>query len=333
MPTLHIYVIHTQALTTRQPRLHGSIQAVRELAQGAGFTAKIQMILEPDASELAGRLNTYSERISYNPVGDEDFDKAISQLSVEELSNMEKHVEAWRRITALDAADGDVYMVIEDDFVVLPEGKDVFVEFLQVWRDGDIAFLGLSSVDPKWRTEPLVLLPTRNTYKTLPCKDSYVIRREICDEIVREFTTGKLTFTLRNQLAYWIWNNDNIKALYPSKRIFIDGSKVGTCPSSVHPNNMLLFNHEYMELWKMLQSGAVDVATARAIYRGVEGLRHPDIMHVYGVLLYKAGQVDAAADILNEAIDQIQKQQGILGSRSDLLNNLINLYQNLQKDI
>jgi hypothetical protein len=219
---------------------------------------------------------------------------------------------------------------------VLPEGKDVFVEFLQLWKgDKDIAFLGLSSTDPQWRDQPLALLPTRESYKSLPCKESYVIRRGFCENLIKEFS-GPLTFGLRTQLSYVIHKNPDIQAVYPSKRIFVDGSKVGTCPSAVHPNNLLLFNHEYMELWKMLRvsdTGGVDLNAAKSLYKSVEGLKNPDIMHVYGILLYRAGRADEAADILMDAIDQMQKQQGILCSRSDVLNNLINMYQSLQKDI
>jgi tetratricopeptide (TPR) repeat protein len=329
MTTFHLYVIHTQRLVHRQPRLHGVIQTIREAAQQAGFDFKPIMILKPDPSHLQPDLQTLNNRIKYDPVGEEEFDKSITMLSIEELSNIEKHREAWRRI--LKESPEDVFMVIEDDAFVVPMAQQQLMELFKLdQRSYDFNIMCLS--DPSANPDAsMQLLNLRDTGKILPSKDAYMVSHRLCKKLLEETETIK--FTMRVQLSYIIQKNPIFQAKYPSKRIMLEGSKLGLYPSSLHPNNMLIYNQEYMELWKYMSMDKFDVGEVRELYKRIAHIQNPDMLHLYGVLLFKGGRVQEAEAALMEAIELMQKQHGMLTYRSDLLNNLINMQEHLQTDL
>jgi thioredoxin-like negative regulator of GroEL len=59
-------------------------------------------------------------------------------------------------------------------------------------------------------------------------------------------------------------------------------------------------------------------------------MNNPDLMHLYGVLLFKAGAAEEAAEVLEQAVAELEKQGGVVSARSDVLNNAINVQEHLQ---
>jgi uncharacterized protein HemY len=108
---------------------------------------------------------------------------------------------------------------------------------------------------------------------------------------------------------------------------------LGLFPSSTHANNVLIYNQEFMDLFKFLQTEKPPVREIREIYKKVAHINNPDIMHIYGVLLYKAGELHDAQDALTSAVEHMQKQGGLLTPASELLNNFINIHQHTQWDL
>ena len=88
-----------------------------------------------------------------------------------------------------------------------------------------------------------------------------------------------------------------------------------------------------MELFQMLQAQDVDVRSIRAIYKRIQHIQSPDIMHLYGVLLFKGKQIKEAHEVLLDALDVAKKQHGVVSFNSDLLNNTINIHEFTQWDL
>jgi hypothetical protein len=287
------------------------------------------MILKPNPDILQKDLEALNNRIKYEPSGIEIFDKLANILSIEELSNYEKHREAWKRI--LKEPSSDVFMVIEDDAFIIP---DASCSLQQLWSidhsSYDMVFTCLSDNSAK-PNDPVKLLNFRDTGSVLPSKDTYLISQSAAASMLA--ATETISFHMRIQMSFVIHKMPSLKVYYPSKRMMLEGSKLGLYTSSVHPNNTLIYNQEYMQLWKLMQQEHVPIKEVRTIYNSVAHINNPDIQHLYGVLLYKAKQIKEAEEALTLAVEQMQKQHGVLTYRSDLLNNLINMQEFVQWDL
>ena len=306
----HLYVVHTPKLVLRQQRLQNTIAAIRELVTSCQFEFRLIMVTKPEK------------------VGVEEFDKAMMMLSVEELSNYEKHREVWKQVCT--NAHQDIFMVIEDDTFMLPDTDSAFKEMIQHSEFGshDVVALCLSK-DPN--ATAMEFLNARDLVTVLPSKDAYFVSKRAAIILLEQTTT--IRFSMRYQMSYVLRSNPSLRVVYPSKRLFLEGSKIGMYPSSIHSNNMLIYNQEYMELFQLLSKEEVDVRNVRAIYKRIQHLQSPDLMHLYGVLLFKGKQVKEAHEVLIDAIDTAKKQHGIVNFNSDILNNAINIHEFTQWDL
>jgi hypothetical protein len=329
---LTVYLIHTPSLVLRQQRIHGILSQLNNVATQLGYTFNQITITKPEPEHIKDTLPTYEKRINYDSTGDAEFDKMIAPLSVEEISNYEKQREAWKRIG--DGAADDLSLVIEDDTFLLPNMEHALKELFAVDHSTyDVLTLAISSNDvrPGDKLDIINVRKSINNFKILPSKDAYMISKHAARKLLDQTETIK--FHMRHQLSYVFHKDQDIKLVHPSTRIFLEGSKIGIYTSSVHPNNILNYNQEYMELFKLMNTGNLDAQHIRRLYKQIAHLQNPDAMHVYGVLLFQAKEVKEAQDVLLEAIDLMQKQQGVMTFRSDLLNNLINIHEFTQWDL
>lgn len=326
----HLFVVHTEKLTQRQSNLHGVIQTIRTTAQEAGLTPKIHMILKPDPDHLKPSIETLDKRIKYEKTGNEQFDKQMNMLTLEELSNYEKQREVWRRITEQSSAD--TFMVIEDDAFILPNTIPFLRETITADKTTyDFLTLALSDTDADAQSAPFCLNDFRNMGTILPSKDAYLISHRAAKVLLAQSET--ITFNMRLQISHILSKNPGLAVKYPNKRSMLEGSKLGLYPSTIHANNILIYNQEFMQLFQYLSHENPPVREIREIYKKVAHVQNPDVMHIYGVLLYKAKELHEAQDILVAAVEQVQKQQGFLSPQSEILNNAINIHEFAQWDL
>lgn len=344
---LYLYVIHTQHLKHRAIRIHGYIQQLRIAAMSKGFEVKPILVLSPDPTDIGQRMNEVQSKITYDAINDTEFDGQRQMLTTEILSNLEKHKDAWRRIAEVsaDVAKHALFMIMEDDSILLPESIPNFVSLLDLLsapvEPWDIVVTGIAQPqNPAAHEVPQSLVPLANIGTSIiPCKDSYFIQQNTAARFLETLNNEKYRYSARVQLSWLIHKvaNPVIRAFHPANRITLDGSKIGVCPSALHPNNVLIFNREYMELMSYLQKDQKTIKTAlpqiRSIFKGIQHLQSPDIMHLYGVLLFKAGNIGEAEEMMSEAMMIMKAHSGVLNSRSDLMNNLIQIYQHLQPDL
>lgn len=336
MPTLHIFVIHTQQLKVRALHIHGVVQNVRLAALAENYDVNIRLILSPDASQLENRLQEVQNEINYDPVNDPQYDQMRLLLSIEMLSNTKKHQRAWQQISQMkDVHPDDLFLVLEDDAFVLPESIGNFRALLQNIRKSpwDVIVLGLTTNETS--SKAVALRELSAVSQILPCKESYLITPAIAKRCLEQWTKHK--FIMRVQWSYWFSQNPNVKVCIPSKRIFLDASKMGSMPSSIHGNNALVFNREYVELMKLASLTDEEVKTklkeAERLFASITHLNSPDVLSIFGSILMKCGRYADAKKLYLQAIDILKMHNCIVRSNSDLYQQLVNLHEKLQTDV
>lgn len=335
MPHLHTILLHSETLPFRKEMYQTTMKVFEEISKKIGYKYHSYTILDHDPLALRSGFSEIEKTIEYNKIGDEDFDKCIQTLNMEQISNFFKQRSALQKVLELaEKETGDdqhLYVILEDDAMILPEfyqNLSLVLQkpFLEPW---DILLL-CSSLPDKTVTN-YQLVDVRQMGKVLPSKEAYAITPETAKEILRDFQ--KIHYTYRFQLSHWIYTHPTIRVKCPTIRVSIEGSKVGFVPSSVCENNVLIYNQEFMELFKMMLSGNIDFQKAKQLYKTVEHLKSPEVMHIYGVLLFKLNRKDQAKEMFLEAVNQMIAKNGCINARTELLNNAINIHGMVQEDL
>ena len=329
---INLFIIHSKHLTLRKNRLQNTLRIIDDIGKKNNFIIKTQFILQHDPDEIQSKIDELNKLVSYDPINDDDFDKQRYMLSVQLISNIEKHKQAWKLIQNMPS--NNLNLIIEDDAILLPECISNFDEFLNINDNNwDMIILGLSVNIPSQDSNNFINF--RNILKILPSKEAYCLKPSTAKLFLEQSQNYK--FTLRLSLSYLIKTNPELKIVFPKKRLFIDGSKLGIVPSSIHPTNVLVFNNEYIQMHQYIHKSPEDIKKnfneIQKLYKIVENLHNPDIMHLYGVLLKKINRLEEAEEILIEGIQELKKQQGFLNNQSEILNNLVDIYKYMQKDI
>ena len=338
--TLKVYIIHDESLRFRETNMNNTLKMLRVACSTVGISFRPIMITTPTVDTLQKELNTLQEKVKYEKINDPEFDNRMHMLSIEMIANIEKHKEAWKRIS-VDEDPDVISLVIEDDAFIMAEFANNIVELLKVLpsqlltsssskRAWDICFTGTTKQTEN-ASNTFTFTDTKTIGKILPSKESYIISPQIIRRLINSLDTMK--YTLRTHLSWFIQKNQDIRSVFPNKPIFLDGSKIGVCTSTIHPMNPLVINKEFMELWHMQNKPEISMTEIRALYKKIEHLRSPDVMHIYGRLLIERKQYMDAEDVFLSALKLMREQHGILGSSSQLLADAINNYKNIQKDI
>lgn len=339
-PTKYIlkaYIIHDETLRFRETSMNNTLKMLKMACHSSGVILRTIMVTKPNVQELQKDLNALQERVKYEKTGDPDFDNRMHMLSIEMLTNTEKHIAVWKNILNDDDAN-TVSLVMEDDAYIMPEFTENLKELLSVLpaeilgasKKWDICFLGTTKqVDTTKRN--LLFSTTRDVCKILPSKESYILTKAIVNRLLKSIET--LRYTLRTHLSWFLYHNQDIRSVLASKPIFLDGSKIGICTSTIHPINPLVINREFMELWNMQNKPDVSFTEIKSLYKKIEHIRSPDVMHLYGRLLMERKKYEEAEEIFISAVKIVREQNGVLGPSSQLINDAIINYKNLQNNL
>lgn len=339
-PTLNIYVVHAKHLTTRRDRIK---EVVKTIAGLYPHTVLPKFIGTSESVDLTSKLAELNPRMDYNPSGDKDFDQLINILNIEHISNIFKHIDAWKAISE-SPDDQQIHLVIEDDVTMFQEQQTNMKSVLDYVKESgtgtdtntqwDIMFLGVANSVPDHTKITLQPIP-----KILPSKDAYFINKKTATRFLSEWTTAKMTHSLRVQLSKYLFTNKNeIKAVFPGLRATVEGSKIGFHPTSTNSTNILIFNTQYMEMFRIYIQCTSEADIKKhmnkltELYMSLKNLNSPDVSHLYAQICEKSGQIEMAEEKLREAIDLTKKGQGLLNNRTALSVHVIAIYKKLQKD-
>ena len=338
MPSLNVFLIHSPHLTTRESTLTTTCKLLEAACQEVGYRFRIFKIQGHSPMELKQQTQQLEKRIQYEKTQDEEFDRLIQTLNLEQTSNYLKHQEALKQIVHLSSlptlTSEDLYMVMEDDAMILPEFHTNLKRFLQLVQPSEWDFISLSVSSPSstGKDEEPLLTDLRSISKILPGKEAYFINPKTAASLLDYLET--IRFSFRFQLSYWLHTHQEIRAMCPIRRITLEGSKVGFMPSSTTENNLLVYNQEFMEIFKMMiQQIPYDFQKIKQCYKIIEHLKSPEAIHLYGVVLHKEGKMEQAKEMFLTAVQEMTQKQGLISARSELLNNAINIHGLAQEDL
>jgi len=330
MVFLNIYVILSKDTTARVTNVSKSIHYLKTLCDKCDVTTKIHTICQPLPKDIEGNLKEFESRIKLKAIDVEPFKNQSKPLNLYELSNFECHRLAYKSINNYveSSEEASLHLILEDDVHFLPLMEGAWLDFLKMPFLSMWSMLMVGAAGQLQTSTPLELIPFHELpFKILPSKEAYFVTKEVAKELY-DFTEV-IYFDMRHTLSYWIHQfGEKYTVLYPNKRMCFEGSKLGLFPSLIHPNNILMYNHEYMELLKQLQDPTQrNLAKAKTLYETIQKLKSPDAMHLYAVLLYQCNEHELADLLFKEAITEMVAQKGLITRQSELLQNAINFYQ------
>lgn len=342
-PTLYVYQIHSSALTSRRANVDNLAHMLKTVCEKQGYQCILRVVSEKDPLDVQANIADYEKMVDYaklNEINENEVNKALNALihtmNLNEISNFMKHKEVWNDIVLnrYNAGPEDLFLVLEDDAFFIQSNINDFAQVLTDKRftEWDMLFLGLNN-QAEAENAPFQMYPIAE--HILPSKESYFIRKGVALSLLT--SCMKLKFNLKNHLSYWK-SQTNYKIMTVNKRITIDGSKLGIVPSSLHENNILIYNREYMSMLQHMKSrpsAEWNLADIRQWYASIDNLKSPDAMHLMGVILCNSTppQYEEGHAILYNATTEMQLKQGLLLNTSDLMNNFINSCQYAQKDL
>jgi GR25 family glycosyltransferase involved in LPS biosynthesis len=295
-------------------------------------TLKRYLIMDHSVNELRPKFSEIEKTIDFSKIGDPEFDKCLQSLNIQQISNFFKQKEALKQIKALskeNTTGEHMYMILEDDCIILPEFQKNLLTFLKDLKmdEWDILFLSSAMASNEYS-----IMNARPVFKVFPSKEAYCIKPDVIDGLLEYL--DKIYYTYRIQLSRWIFINPDVRVCFPSTRISLEGSKIGFMTSTTTENNLLIYNHEFMELFKMMTGKIpMDLEKAKQIYKSIEHLKSPEIMHLFAVMLFKSEKKEEAKDLFIEAVDNMVAQNGCITERSELLNNSINIHSVVQPEV
>ena len=336
-PYWNVCVLHSPSLTSRQALLNQTLGVFQKAAGDRGYTLRPILLQKPDLEDVNAKWSDIQKKIVYGATGDADFDRMQGMLTPIQMSNFLKQVDALQIVQSLgkDADSArDLHMIMEDDALVLPECIDVLDRFLTNPGVGtwDILFPGISvNQDAAPPSDGTPFRDIRGLIKVLPGKDSYFLTPETAAKVLATFQQP-WKFTYRGQLSWFIHTNLDVRARIPNQRFLVEGSKIGVVPSSLNDNNVNIYNHDCMEMYKSIMGHVpFDFEAIASHAKNVDHLQSPDVLHLLALAhLKRGGDADRekAMSLLEDAIVKMKERQGHLYMRSDILNNLIQLYEN-----
>ena len=336
MKSLNVCLIHSPSITYRESTMNTTCKILEKACQDHHYRLRIFKIQNHEISELKHKTQELEARVNYDKTGDEEFDRSIQTLNLEQMSNFLKHQEALKQIIAISKmptiTKEDLFMVMEDDAMILPEFQKNLNHFLQHIENSSWDLITFSVSKPNESVDTSLLTDVRPITKILPGKEAYLIQPATAEVLMEDLK--KIRFTYRFQLSYWIHTHPEIRVLCPNQRITLEGSKVGFMPSTTTENNLLVYNQEFMEMFKMMVNQIpYDFTKIKSYYKIIEHLKSPDAMHLYGVILHREGKLEQAKDLFLEAIHEMSLKNGLISARSELLNNTINIHGLAQEDL
>lgn len=252
---------------------------------------------------------------------DKLFDKFITPLNINNISNYLKHFSCLETIVKNDKPG----IILEDDVII----SDLATEKLKLIEncDKDIVFFG-----QPFTKQPEQDFTEINNFSEnmvlLPSCESYYINVNTAKILIENM----LPITYKTNIALSVnLNKNNIKAFKMFPNLFIDGSKTGKYTSLINTNNILMYNSKYNSLYSIIQKNNVDVEHFDKLYSEAEFKDSPDMLYLRGLCYLKANKITEAKNFFDEAYIKYCDNNCSLNKTSSFMNNYISFFKILQK--
>ena len=301
-----------------------------DLRKRLGAKANFQYITAHEADSLTGIPS--GELVNLDRLPDEpenaEFNRLLAPMTLRSVSNNMKHLAAMRIIQG--KSDKELHLILEDDVcfadTVVAQLEEVMRGMAAHIPDADLVFVGFPGIPLTLNGIPFV--PTTEVYRVLPGCDSYFITPQAAGRLCSNYLPSK--FVNNAQLSYMIQLH-GLKAYMSTPHVFIEGSKLGTYVSSLNPNNMLIYNPAYREMFEIVhkeRNGTFDQDDKNkldALWAQISFKGHPDFMYLKGLYMLKDKQFAKSKEIFEKVFHIYQDNKCILSRDCLFLSNYIEL--------
>lgn len=326
---VNIFIIHYTKLTQRevlfsklQTVLNGLLRTNPDLRVGLKTVSKFDP--EGLTPEFMQRICDSSE---FKEPEKAMYNKYIFKNPGQNIvSNCLKHMDAYNYI-AKNTSDDDVNIIVEDDVVFDSSFESKLVKFIKqkMYAQSDIIFFGLPSTTPMKDSIMVDVVAIDDTSSILPCCDSYFISKKTATAFTTTYIPIKFPHNI--QLSYLI-HTQKCKVAKTFPNLMADGSKVGTSPSTISPNNILIFNSTYKTVYKLLEKPDPtneDIKTIGNLLEENKFKESPDFIFLEGLFFMRTKRYDMAKTLFDKAIASYEANHSPLNNHSALIQNYVDL--------
>lgn len=343
---LNVFVIHAKSLGIRKDmceKLRGLLDKVK------GLRTTFQYVEENDPTDLMrddpnklvnlDPLPAIAGMAEDDPKNPVDFNKMLRPISLPCLSNTMKHYKALCNIRDEEDNDNEYNLVVEDDVCFSDNVGEQLLGLLkslpQLKPEGwDVIFFGFPHPTPEGAPQELTLTATNDVYRVFPGCDSYLVSKAGATRLANAFLPIKLVTNAHLSL---VAAQNDVAAYMCSPNLFVEGSKLGVYVSCLNPNNMLLYNNNYKDMFQLVQGKNAYTEEDRAAFDKLwdenRFRQHPDVMYLKGLYKMKDRQFKEAGEVFGEVFDLYKKNECPLNKDSVFLNNYIELFKVLQENL
>lgn len=325
---IHIYVIHYTELKERKSCVDSLL----------GFNdpmnkVHVHLITEQDPKDIdMAQVRKFIEVGEYPNDHNPTYKQFVRPFSMNILSNNMKHLRAI--IAASTGNENDYHVILEDDVVfssnIVLQIRSL-INSIRDKSDWDVIMLGQpSSTIASSNNAELIPLGGNSV---LPCCESYLLSTRSA-KLLKEKVLP-IRFSTNVQLSY-IFDRFDMKTFKVFPNIVGDGSKMGTYVSTVQPNNVLIFNNTFKEIYTLLlkEDDYLLPADSEHILRLLENNEfktNPDIMHMEGLFYKTKGDYAKAVEVFARALKIYKENHAVVNNNSIFLRNYIDCYKKLQQ--
>lgn len=343
---LAVFILHNESLTTRSvtvAKLKKVFSALSARSTLLNLTA-FQVITSFDPSTIS--REKIQEVALISPEGlSEPFDRLVGSMNLRQLSNALKHHEALVKISNTSSPD-TVNLVLEDDVLYNEDILDraISTAIRTAPRDWEVMFTGLPSAsDDNDDQETMKFHATNSLFRCLPSCESYLVSTKAATRLSRSFLPIRFPTNIHiSWLLFDTKNHPESRTYVVSPSIFMDGSKYGTCVSTINANNRLSWNPAYIRLFSLIRATATSSTEKSAsetdnqnalidrIYESMNFKTHPDAQYLYALSLIKRQNYKKANELMTSAFKTYEKHDCNLNRSSEFLNAYCDLHKYLQ---
>jgi hypothetical protein len=324
---LNVYVVHSGALLERKDNI---MNVVRMLSSDPRLAVRSNVVLEQDPQDIDMQDIRNIVSLAKLPEGDAlaaKWNPHLRNMHINQVSNALKHLACLKRIAAEGSSDA-LHLVLEDDVCYANDLCERILRVTQGLQAGhEITFLGL----PGQPTDKPGIRSVSDTFPILPSCESYVVSPLAAKRLVEGF--APLRFCTNKQFSY-ACDRAGVQALYSVPNVFADGSKLGRFVSTLETNNRMVFSHDWVQAFQLLQRPdaradellACDSSLASCEIRG-----HPDILFLRAMINVRVGRYEDAQKLFATADQLYIENHAITGGDSEFLRAYTNNFKHLQE--
>lgn len=325
---LNIYIIHVDTFAYRKATCE-KLKAMLE--SNKNFDVTFTYLTEHDPGTITPEL--VRQFVDYDKLPQDDelafYNNFIKNMHINHLSNILKHRLALQAIASQD--DDKVFsIVLEDDIIFNDNVAEGLMKIMSnLPTSYDILFLGLPSA--KDTPPEKMYQKLSESFKILPCCDSYHITKTGAEKLLDVFKPVKFSYNIH--LSYLLAKT-NAEAYSVVPNVFVDGSKLGLYFSSLEVNNRLVFNQEYVALARLVteknEYSPDDIKTINKLFEEVKLKTNPEFYYLKAKYEEKRGNFKYALAIYEFTYDLYDNNGAILNNQCTFLRDYIRVFKHLQ---